>query len=495
MVARRLARLLAVSGQVSVRAATRADMKYDEIRRHVREHFRDLLRRADDRIAEVGPMEDAGLDALRASQGLAEWPSPDWAALIHPDGADGLLRAFCDLRGIPAASLSPDKRALILDELRIGHGAYAAEVLASQAKLGTYDLREVGSAVYPATIAPPQALATPFREVVAEYLREIGRPGALAAKTLHDRTAAANLLGEITSDKPLAELTKADAREVKDVLMRLPANRNKIAALRGKPLAAILDIGKPAISSKTMNGYIGDMSALLSWAVANGHASENVFAGMKIRNTGGRSSAGRDAFDADELRLMFRHLTHNPDALVKTDTHKWGSLIGMFTGMRVNEVAQLQAADVQNRDGVWCILVTEDGDDRKRLKSKAAVRSIPVHDRLIANGFLDFVDVSRTSQGGRLFPDLSYTAKNGYGRNLGRWFNETFLPTLGLKSDTLVYHSLRTTMTTRLFQAGAPDAHVKAIVGHEQQGVTYQHYFRDGFLPHQLKATLDQFDF
>lgn len=471
-------------------------MKYDEIRRHVREHFRNLLRQADDWTAEVGPMDAAGLDMLRAAQGVAGWASPDWAGLVHPDGADGLLRAFCGLRGIAFADLSPDARRLMLDELRAGHRAYATEVLTSQAKLGTYDLR--GTATASSSIAAPvpsAPAATPFHEVVAEYLREIGRPGALAAKTLHDRTAAANLLGEITGDKPLAELTKADARTVKDVLMRLPVNRNKAADTRGKPLAAILDLGKPAISGKTLNGYLGDMAALLTWAVANGHAAENVFEGIKIRNAGGQSSAGREAFDAGQLRLMFRHLIENPDALVKTDTHKWGSLVGMFTGMRVNEVAQLQATDIQNRNGTWCILVTEDGDDRKRLKSKAAARSIPVHDRLLAQGFLDFVDASRNTAGGRLFPDLSYTAKNGFGRNLGRWFNETFLPALGLKSDTLVYHSLRTTMTTRLFQAGASDAHVKAIVGHEQQGVTYQHYFREGCLPHQLKATLHLFGF
>ena len=50
----------------------------------------------------------------------------------------------------------------------------------------------------------------------------------------------------------------------------------------------------------------------------------------------------------------------------------------------------------------------------------------------------------------RLFMAFSYNAKEGYGRNLGRWFNTVFLPGLGLKESGLVFHSLRHTMVTRL---------------------------------------------
>lgn len=182
--------------------------------------------------------------------------------------------------------------------------------------------------------------------------------------------------------------------------------------------------------------------------------------------------------------------------LVKTDAAKWGSLVGMFTGMRLNEIAQLETADIKQVDGVWVIDVSDVGEgNRKRLKTAAADRRVPLHDRLIATGFLDFVEAQREARQERLFPALSFCPKNGYGRAIGRWFNNTLLPKLGMKSKTLVFHSFRHTMNTRLYQADVPEAQIKAIIGHEQQGVSTGTYLKDGFRPAQLKAAIDRFEF
>lgn len=470
-------------------------MRYDEIRRHVQEHFRAALRLLEDQVSEAGPLDRLRLDRLTATYGLADADPKDWAGLVHPEGADGLLRAFCALRGIPEGDLPPASRGLLLNELRNGHRALAEAALAYNAGLSAMDLRDNAPAVAPVEPDAP-APATPYRDVLEEYFREVARPGALAAKTLLDKRNALELLGEITGDKPLALLTKADARKVKDVLTRLPKNRNKSAKTKGKPLAGILDMpGVKRISSVTLNAHIGQMASLMVWAVANGHATDNVFAGTKLRGTKQDRSSKREAFSADHMKLMFRHLTENPDSLVNKETHKWGALIGMFTGMRLNEVAQLETQDIKCISDIWCIDVTADGDDQKRLKTAAAQRRIPVHDKLVAFGLLDFVEARRSSGQPRLFPDLSYTAANGYGRNLGRWVNETFLEALGIKQKHLVYHSFRHTMATRLLQAGADDTKVKAILGHEQAGVTHTSYFKEGFQPPQLKATLDLFSF
>lgn len=69
----------------------------------------------------------------------------------------------------------------------------------------------------------------------------------------------------------------------------------------------------------------------------------------------------------------------------------------MFTGMRLNEIAQLETADIKQRDGIWVIDVSDVGEgSRKRLKTGAADRQVPLHDRLVATGFLDFVAVQRS---------------------------------------------------------------------------------------------------
>ena len=441
-------------------------------------------------------MPAARLDALRASEGLAGGDPEAWAGLVSAGGSDGLLRGFCEARGIDESALSEEHRDWLLEALQSGHRAYAREALTYSASLGEMDLRDTvptHSAPAPAAVEPN---APKCSDVTAKYMAELNHVGAHAAKTESEKQDALALMADICEDKPVALMTKADAQRVKAVLLRLPRNRNKAAQTRGKTLAEMLEIkGVQVISARTANAYLSAMQTFFKWAVDNGYAPENIFTGTRFKGATKSKDGERLAFSPDQLRTMFRHLTDNPDGLVNKDEHKWGTLIGMFTGMRLNEVAQLEVGDFREVGGVWCIDVTEDGDDNKRLKNASSHRRVPIHDRLLACGLLDFVDQHRTTGSTRLFPSLSYSKQNGYGRNIGRWFNEKFLPSLDMKHPGLVFHSLRHTMVTRLGQSDAVDIKVKAIVGHAQSGVTWNTYFKDGFLPAQLREAINKFDF
>lgn len=89
----------------------------------------------------------------------------------------------------------------------------------------------------------------------------------------------------------------------------------------------------------------------------------------------------------------------------------------------------------------------------KQLKTGASKRLVPIHSRLIELGLLDHVEAMRKKGAKKLFPDFSYCPKNGWGRSLGRWFNDTFLDKIGLTEKGLVFHSLRHTVVTFLMQA------------------------------------------
>ncbi len=227
----------------------------------------------------------------------------------------------------------------------------------------------------------------------------------------------------------------------------------------------------------------------------NGYAAENIFQGLRLRGAKRDEDRARKAFNPEQLQLMSAHLTDPASPLVKKDAHRWPALIAMFTGMRLNEVAQLEVQDVELVDGVWLINVTPDGDDHKRLKNASSKRRVPVHRRLEANGFLDFHRVQRNFGQNRMFPSLTYSPINGYGRNAGRWFNERFLNEIGLGGQGLVYHCLRHKMITRLAQAGVEEPMVKAIVGHSQTGVTFSTHLKEGFLPAQLSDAINRYDF
>ncbi|MDP5217861.1 site-specific integrase [Ruegeria sp. 2205SS24-7] len=489
--AQRLSRVLAVAGQSTAMAASTRRMRYDEIRAHVREHFQDLLTKFRERTAETGPVDGVGLDALRAAETISGDDPEWWADIFTEGGQNGFLRSFCARRGIQEADLTRGDKDHLLDELRKGHNAYAKAAIAHNASLDSLDLETPMSA--PLRADQPRVEVAVFKDVVAKYFNEMTRAEAHAAKTESEKRDALGLLGQITDDKPPALMTKADAQKVKDVLLRLPKNRNKAALTRDLTLDEMLELkGVDIISARTVNAYMSAMQTFSKWAVDNGYATENYFTGMRVKVSKKINDQKREAFSTEQLRTLFHHLTEDPDGLVRKDEHKWGTLIGMFSGMRLNEVAQLEVKDIKQVDGVWCIDVTEDGDNNKRIKNASSQRRVPVHQRLIDCGLLEFVEAQQDT---RLFPRLTYSAQNGYGRNIGRWFNEKLLPALDMKQPGLVYHSLRHSMITRLNQSDVQDTRVKAIVGHSQSGVTFDVYFKDGFKPAQLKEAIDRFEF
>jgi integrase len=476
-------------------------MRYDEIRRHVQEHFRELLMAFKQSIAANGPPDANRLDTLRTAEGFAGDDPETWLAVVYQADAVALVNDFCARRNIADADLSDADRKWILEALQAGHASMASEALSYVSSLAHFDMAE--AVQQPGATIPqkPNALPTASTsksvdEVAVIYFDEIKRTAPLAVKTELDRMEALALLNEITEGKTIDKIEKSDAQEVKRVLLRLPKNRSKMPETKGKTINELMSMeGIATISARRASTHISNLTGFFGWAADNGYVKENVFAGMRIKAAKTSRGDDREAFTVDQLRTIFRHLTVNPEGLVRSDTHKWGTLIGMFSGMRLNEVAQLDLADIKQDGEVWYFDVTLDGNESKSLKTIASERRVPVHRRLIDCGLLEFVAVQRSRGIERLFPDLSYSAANGYGRNLGRWFNESLLPRLEIKKQQLVYHSLRHTMATRLLQADAPEKHVPAIMGHSQTGMTYNTYFKDGFLPAQLKATIDLFDF
>jgi integrase len=240
---------------------------------------------------------------------------------------------------------------------------------------------------------------------------------------------------------------------------------------------------------------MGHIQTFCGWAADNGLTEGNVFTGMRFRVPKKGKAERRPAFTVPELRELFLHLTDDPMGIVRNEEHRWVCLAGMFTGARLNEIAQLEVADVREVEDVPCIAITASGGDQKRLKTGNAERLVPIHDRLMACGFLDFRERQAKAGHTRLFPSYPYDKNNGYGRNAGRWFTNSFLATLQMRRRGLVFHSLRHTMNTQLAQKDVPDHLLKAILGHAQVGMSYDTYFREGFRPAQLRREINKFGF
>jgi integrase len=500
--AQMLSRILVTAGQSMIISASVQAMRYNEIRQHVQEHFRGLLKGFRERVESGGPVEGHGLDALRTSRALAGEPLDNYLAMGGSGGSDALLAAFCEHRGI-TGELAPEVRERLLLELQKGHKAFLDKVLEFNSSFDdyTFEISDTNTAPDPLPSTQPAATSTSdechdaLSEVVSKYLDEGRRTDRWKPKTLLDKESSLKLLLEVVGDKLATAVSKPDARAVKDALLKLPKNRNKSEATKGLSLPDLLALnGVKTISTRTANSYLSHMQACMEWAEAQGYVSSNIFDGMKFPRKSNSGRSERKAFSPEQLKLMYLHLTENPFFLVKKDDHKWPTLIGMFTGARLNEIAQLETRDVREVDGILCFDLNDEGD-KKSIKNASSRRIVPVHKRLLELGLLDLLQERQENGSTRLFPSLTFCPSNGYGRNVGRWFNEKFTPDLGIKEPGIVFHCFRHTMVTRLKLADAREGLIKSIVGHSSSDVTNSTYFTSGYSVEQLSREINKFDF
>ncbi len=374
-------------------------------------------------------------------------------------------------------------------ELRKGRRDLLRAVLAAVERLEHYSYDDA-PALDTATLTPPLQASSPLGAAVDDFIAEHSRQWA--DKTIGQNRSYLNILIEFFGpDRLLATITKQDASEVKKVLQELPASRNTKPKLKAIPLMQVInEPGHKKIAAKTINSHIQMFKMFFDWAERHGHAPHTLFEGMKVAKEKDAETTVKP-YTAEQTAIIFTELTENSSGLVRKDSHKWGVLLGLFTGARLNEICQLDIADIQQEGDQWYLNITDDGDDHKSVKASASRRKVPLHSELVRLGFLDFVNSRRN--GKRLFPEFSYNVNGGYGRNLGRWYNESFLPKLGLKKPGIVFHSLRHTMVTRLGRADVPEPIYQCIVGHAREGVTQQVYLREGFTLRQLSDAIEKF--
>lgn len=491
-VAGRLARDLSSCGQSLMLKRSLRDMRYDELQKVLHSFFKSRLADMREGIAANGPPSEFDLAPLESSKMLAEASPADFEGMVMAEGKMPFLRRFCALSGLPVAEAEerPDRLAR---EIQAAWRAVLAQFETDREGLASYDFSNA------AVATPEPAVEVPTGEtlqtVITEYLAENRR--SWVPSTHEKRRATLAVLAEVLGeDTPIATLTKAHAREAKAIIAKLPPNRNKLAQTKNLPVRQVAEMaGLARISTKTLNDYLAAFRAFFQWAVDNGHLDLNIFDSMQVANSKQAASEQRQAFKPEALQAVYNELTLNTRGLVKKDSQKWATLIGMFSGARLNEICQLLTADVQQQDGIWFFNLADDEEEGgdKRFKTEAGKRKVPVHAKLIELGFLDYHCQMIETRSERLFPEFSYEVKSGYGRQLGRWFNDVLTERLGIKSKAHVFHGLRHTVITRLLQADVAEAICQSIVGHSRKGVTQAVYNREGYKLSQLKEAIDKF--
>ncbi|WP_370584358.1 DUF6538 domain-containing protein [Novosphingobium sp. ES2-1] len=287
--------------------------------------------------------------------------------------------------------------------------------------LAAIRVREPASTSDPSIEGRPAIAEVTLGQAYEQYLNDPAHSWSARTREAFE-TSRKMAVAVIGADTPLMSLSRAQCRDYIEVLRFLPRNSAKRfpkLTPRQASEQSKANGGREAISAANVNVYLGNLSSFLNWAVNEELIGRNPLRGLRLHDEVAKKDK-RLPFSADQLRKIFNAPLYRgcldggrgyatPGANRPRNARFWVPLIGLHTGMRLNEICQLDVADIRSIDGVQCIVVSEKskvGSTDKILKTEASERVVPLHPNLLDCGLLRYADQQRDAGETKLFGDI-----------------------------------------------------------------------------------------
>jgi len=282
----------------------------------------------------------------------------------------------------------------------------------------------------------------------------------------------------VGGDAHISELKRKNIREWKAALFRWPVKAADTRAFKGLTFSKIIEanerVGKPVILPRTVNRYLSALGGFCTWLRANDFIAEDVMSGMFLNLD--RSARTRIPFTAAQLNAIFKsplysqcagdRREHEYGAVKIRDWRYWIPLIGLYSGARLGEIAQLLTGDLRQIHGTSVFHITREGSPRKSVKTAGSERIIPVHSVLVRLGLLKYHAAMMASGKENLFPEIKPDGRGFMSGNPSAFFNGYFAA-IGVKKDKRVnFHSFRHGIADAFREAGYLDEQFGMLLGH-----------------------------
>jgi integrase len=264
----------------------------------------------------------------------------------------------------------------------------------------------------------------------------------------------------ISASYDCREFGKIHVQEIKTALLNRPANAKK--GTSGNLMKA-----------KTINSYLSNYRTFFEWLVESVDGVErNPFSNVSIKKSDAEYVFRRPFSPAEIKKLMNYQPSHASEAKWFRDDASWYIPVALYTGMRLNEIADIKLEEIKIIDDVWCFDLSN-----QDVKNKASQRTVPIAQYLLDIGLMDYVDKLKRSGQTFLFYQIrkgrDEPGPDGWGEPISRWFNRTVLKKIGIDADaeklnkkSVVFHCIRHTFISSCIKKGAQKHFVKRIVGH-----------------------------
>ena len=273
----------------------------------------------------------------------------------------------------------------------------------------------------------------------------------------------------IMGDVGVSTISFESAIMFRDSLKKLPTNRTK-GKYKGKAVSELLTMEiapTDCLASKTIKGRLANLTSYFAWLKQCQVVNLNPFEGVTIE----ADSKSYSPYSSDDLTAIF-----SSDLFKETNYRKnygkksqwWLLVLGVYTGARLGELAQLRLQDITEEDGILSISITDRGEGMG-VKTSAGIRKFPVHPDLLELGFTEYLAEVKSGGYPIVLPGLPKKVVKS-GDSASKWYNERYrkdyLPE-SFKVDKKVFHSFRHTFIQTASQCDVDLTKLQFMVGHE----------------------------
>lgn len=512
----------------------------ESIRKHYggKEMLRRSLKTSDPRTAEkevraIRAILDAQMAQAKAEEGwqaLAQHLSPDQRALLdRAGGLSGLLKQFQD--GKSALAFMEAGAPADADGIEIYEGADGVPLKVVTDDVADPEELQVEVAEHRAASAAIRAQTNARGRVLRQLGQDVDLAGDVFslrdvieewAPTVDPQTADAaryyvRRFTELNGEIAVTDLEKSHVRDFAKAIGGLPVvTSGKLPDgrfVRDLPFNECVrwakKNGKATLSDDTRDKYVSIMKRLLGFAAEQDYRYGNPWRDYKIprvkQKHSDKNKEKRRPFTAEEVRRILDFVSFsNEPQYAKSTIDYWGPWIAAHHGTRLQETCQLRLCDFAERDGVYCMQITDEGEGM-RAKSGATVRWVPVHPKLLEIGLRSHI-ISRASelpadalafdQWGRRkknFEELQPDKRGRVSADFGKRFAYLRGKKLEITGEKVSFHSFRHRLQDAADNVSIADSHRRFLTGRANKDAVEGGY-GDGASMRYLLESLEKVD-
>ena len=425
----------------------------------------------------------SAVDAMGVEKLLDKHITPDRGSEVGEKMAWMLARAMLEGARITKARLEGR-----YEEVRVKDETFqGADIEVMRPFLGDLKKTSEGKLAVEWPRYRPGSNAMAMEEAIQRFLAA-KKAQDLDGKTVRDIELSLRIFRLINPDvETIADISKASIVEFATKLADIPrrfTNNPKLAKLSMDELVKKTQ-KNPKLGAGTRDKHNINLRQFVEW-LQDQDAIESFKLPKHVMLDKEDPKVKRHPFTDAELVALFQspmftgHMPdlpsqqrrHTPGGVVSRDAYYWVPLVALYSGMREGEILQLEPADIKTEEGVRYFNVTDEGNiPNKSLKNESSRRRVPIHEKLLELGFMDYVADVAKGKPARLFAQIAPTAAGSYTDNHSKKFSR-YLTAIEIKHPKLTFHSLRHTFLDYAEKhAQLKESLTKSLSGHSDKSM------------------------